>query len=49
VDTGPGPSRGNTLVDLKGQLDGRAVVQVAVDAEPAAVVGFIIDRVSSLR
>jgi pyrimidine-specific ribonucleoside hydrolase len=49
VDTGPGPSRGNTLVDLKGQLDGRAVVQVAVDAEPAAVVGFIVDRVSSLR
>jgi pyrimidine-specific ribonucleoside hydrolase len=48
VDTTDGPSRGNTVVDLHGSLDAAPTVDVAVDADAAAVVAFIVDRVSRL-
>jgi inosine-uridine nucleoside N-ribohydrolase len=48
VDTGYGPSRGNTVVDLHGRLGLQPNAEVAVDADAAGVVGFICDRVASL-
>jgi pyrimidine-specific ribonucleoside hydrolase len=49
VDYGPGPSRGNTLVRLAG-AGGPDVspVRVAVDADPAEVVRFVVERVERL-
>ena len=44
VDTGYGPSRGNTLVDLRAGSG----VDVVVDADVAGVVGYIVDAVASL-
>jgi pyrimidine-specific ribonucleoside hydrolase len=48
VDTSDGPSRGNTVVDLHGRLDATPTVDVAVDADPATVVAFLVDRVTRL-
>jgi pyrimidine-specific ribonucleoside hydrolase len=48
VDTGYGPSRGNTTVDLAGRLGRPPNVEVAVDADRAGVAAFIVDRVSRL-
>jgi pyrimidine-specific ribonucleoside hydrolase len=45
VDYGPGPSVGNTLVSLHPEVPAG---RVAVDADSAAVVGFVVDRVTSL-
>jgi pyrimidine-specific ribonucleoside hydrolase len=44
VDYGPGPSRGNTLVSFLGA----STTTVAVDADHAAVVEFVLGRVSGL-
>ncbi len=46
VDTGYGPSRGNTLVDFEASAPG---VEVAVDADKDAVLAHILDRVASLE
>jgi pyrimidine-specific ribonucleoside hydrolase len=46
VDTGYGPSRGNTLVDLSAEAP---TVDTAVDADIEAVVRLILDRVGAVR
>jgi pyrimidine-specific ribonucleoside hydrolase len=46
VDTGYGPSRGSTLVELSPEVP---TVDTAVDADVAAVIGLILERVTSLR
>ncbi len=46
VDTGYGPSRGNTLVELSPD---KPSVDTAVDADVPAVVELILSRVTSLR
>lgn len=45
VDCGPGPSVGNTLVT---RLTSESACRVAVDADAAGVVSFVVDRVTSL-
>jgi inosine-uridine nucleoside N-ribohydrolase len=50
VDTGYGPSRGNTLVDLSPEPEPEApTADAAVDADVEAVVRLIVDRVTALR
>jgi inosine-uridine nucleoside N-ribohydrolase len=46
VDTGYGPSRGNTLVDFAAPAPD---VEVAVDADKDAVLAYILDRIASLE
>jgi inosine-uridine nucleoside N-ribohydrolase len=48
VDTGYGPSRGSTAVDLHGRLGVPPNAEVAVDADVSGLVSFIVDRVTSL-
>ncbi|WP_144120608.1 nucleoside hydrolase [Catellatospora sichuanensis] len=48
VDTGYGPSRGSTVVDLNPAPAGGPTVDVVVDADHRAVVGALLDRVTSL-
>jgi pyrimidine-specific ribonucleoside hydrolase len=56
VDYGPGPSDGNTLVTRLpeggarpgGHSAGELACRVAVDVDAGAVVGFVLDRVTSL-
>jgi pyrimidine-specific ribonucleoside hydrolase len=56
VDCGPGPSVGNTLVTrlpeggagTGGDAAGEPACRVAVDVDAGAVVGFVLDRVTSL-
>jgi pyrimidine-specific ribonucleoside hydrolase len=45
VDTGYGPSRGNTAVDLRGAAPN---AEVAVDVDAAGVVGYIQDHLAAL-
>jgi pyrimidine-specific ribonucleoside hydrolase len=45
VDTGYGPSRGNTAVDLRGTAPN---AEVAVDVDAAGVVGYIQDHLAAL-
>ena len=45
VDTGYGPSRGNTAVDLRGAAPN---AEVAVDVDAAGVVGYIQDHLARL-
>jgi inosine-uridine nucleoside N-ribohydrolase len=49
VDTGCGPSRGNTVIDLHGKRGAAPNAEVALDADPDTVVGFLLDRLGSLR
>jgi pyrimidine-specific ribonucleoside hydrolase len=51
VDYGPGPSNGNTLVTRLpdgGAGAGEPACRVAVDVDARGVVGFVLDRVTSL-
>jgi pyrimidine-specific ribonucleoside hydrolase len=48
VDTGYGPSRGNTAVDVNGRLGIAPNTDVAVDADVKGVVTFLLDRLTSL-
>lgn len=49
VDTGYGPSRGNTVVDLRPAPDATGLpVDVVVDADAPAVIRALLDRVTSL-
>lgn len=47
VDCGPGPSRGSTLIDVRGLTGLPATALAGVDVDADAVIEFIIDRIGS--